>query len=71
MKAKDVRELTTDELEIKGLDLSQELFNLKFQAHTGQLENPTKIKWVKRDLARVMTILREKKNTDTKSKENK
>ena len=60
MKAKDIRELSVKELETKELDLSQELFNLKFQSKIGQLESPAKIKLVKKDLARVKTILREK-----------
>ena len=60
MKAKDIRELSLKELQAKDLDLQQELFNLKFQLQTGQLENAAKIKVIKKDLARVKTILREK-----------
>jgi len=59
MKAKDIRELSPQELEAKQADLSQEIFNLKFQLHTGQQENAGKIKFVKRDLARIKTILHE------------
>ena len=60
MEAKDIREHSLKELQTKELDLQQELFNLKFQLQTGQLENAAKIKGVKKDLARVKTILREK-----------
>ncbi|MBI3019343.1 MAG: 50S ribosomal protein L29 [Deltaproteobacteria bacterium] len=60
MEAKDIREHSLKELQAKELDLQQELFNLKFQLQTGQLENAAKIKDIKKDLARVKTILREK-----------
>lgn len=60
MEAKDIRELSVKELEAKELNLQQELFNLKFQLQTGQLENASKIKGVKKDIARVKTILKEK-----------
>ena len=60
MEAKDIREHSLKELQTKELDLQQELFNLKFQLQTGQLENAAKIKVIKKDLARVKTILREK-----------
>ena len=60
MEAKDIREHSLKELRAKELDLQQELFNLKFQLQTGQLENASKIKGTKKDLARVKTILREK-----------
>jgi len=60
MKAKDIRELSLKELQAKDLDLQQELFNLKFQFQTGQLEHAAKIKDTKKDLARVKTILKEK-----------
>lgn len=60
MKAKDIRELSAQELKAKELGLSQEIFNLKFQSQIGQLENPAKLKLIKRDLARVKTILQEK-----------
>ncbi len=62
MKAKDIREHSLKELQTKELDLHQELFNLNFQLQTGQLENAAKIKELKKDLARVKTILREKAN---------
>ncbi|MCF7794042.1 MAG: 50S ribosomal protein L29 [Candidatus Cloacimonetes bacterium] len=59
MKMKDLRELTVDELNQKELDLREELFNLRFQQSTNRLENPMKIRQVKRDIARVKTLLTE------------
>ena len=60
MKAKEVRELTAVELEKKLKALKEELFNLRFQHATNQLENPIRIAAVKKDIARVKTILHEK-----------
>lgn len=60
MKAKEVRELTVEELQQREKDLKAELFNLKFQLATNQLSNTMKITEVRRDIARVKTILREK-----------
>ncbi|WP_066645832.1 50S ribosomal protein L29 [Christensenella timonensis] len=59
MKAKDIRELNKDELSAKLNDLKSEFFNLRFQLATGQLNNPSSIKHVKKDIARVKTILKE------------
>lgn len=59
MKASEIRELSPDEKERKLVDLKQELFNLRFQHGIGQLENPAKMKQVKRDIARLNTVLRE------------
>jgi large subunit ribosomal protein L29 len=64
MKASEIRELSPDELERKNLDLKEELFNLRFQHATGQLENTAKLKQVKQDIARVQTILNENKTLD-------
>ena len=61
MKASDLRELSLEELQKKEKDFQQELFNLNFQLKTGQLENPMKMKGVKKDIARVKTIENEKK----------
>ncbi|MBK5100337.1 MAG: 50S ribosomal protein L29 [Desulfobacteraceae bacterium] len=58
MKAKDLRELTLEELMEKQKELSQELFNLRFQKATGQLGNTAMISKTKRDLARVKTVMR-------------
>ena len=60
MKAKEVREMSVTELEAKLSDLKKELFNLRFQHATNQLDNPVRIAFVKKDIARVKTILREK-----------
>ena len=60
MKAKEVREMSAVELEAKLKDLKQELFNLRFQHATKQLDNPIRIADVKKDIARVKTIIREK-----------
>ena len=60
MKIQDIRDLSTQELEDKIKDLKEELFNLRFQNATNQLDNPVRIASVKKDIARVMTIIREK-----------
>lgn len=60
MKAKEIRDLTTEELERKLADLKEELFNLRFQLATSQLDNPMRIREVRRDIARVKTIMRER-----------
>ncbi|ADG81190.1 50S ribosomal protein L29 [Thermincola ferriacetica] len=60
MKAKEIRELSTEELVRKVDDLKDELFKLRFQLATGQLENPMRIREVRRSIARVKTILRER-----------
>ena len=59
MKASEIRDMSAQERESKIGDLKQELFNLRFRHGTGQLENPKTIPRTKRDLARVLTILRE------------
>jgi large subunit ribosomal protein L29 len=60
MKTKDLRLLSEGELVHKEKELHEELFNLRFQHATGQLENTMRIPQVKRDIARVKTLLREK-----------
>lgn len=59
MKASEIKELTNEELKTKLKDLKAELFNLRFQLAINQLENPMRIKAVKKDIARVQTILRQ------------
>lgn len=59
MKASSLRELSVQELQTKLEELKKELFNLKFQHTTNQLENPQRIVAVKKDIARVNTILRQ------------
>ena len=61
MKASQMREQTLQELQDKERDLSEQLFALRLQKVTGQLEKPARIREVRRDLARVMTVLREKR----------
>lgn len=60
MKAKEIREKTVSELNQSLIELKTELFNLRFQLATGELENPLRINKVKKDIARVKTILRER-----------
>ena len=60
MKAKELREMSEVELNKKLADLKQEMFNLRFQHAINQLDNPVRIDTVKKDIARVMTILAEK-----------
>ena len=60
MKIDKIREMTPAELSSELLKLKNELFNLRFQHVTGQLENPVKMREVKKDIARVKTIIREK-----------
>ena len=59
MKANEVRKMSASELESKLLDLKKDLFQLRLQHATNQLDNPVKIAQVKRDIARVKTIIRE------------
>ena len=59
MKASEIRELSKEELETKLKDLKAELFNLRFQLAINQLDNPMRISAVKKDIARIKTILRE------------
>ena len=60
MKANELRNLKAEELNAKLADLKSELFNLRFQHAINQLENPGRIEAVKKDIARVMTVLAEK-----------
>lgn len=60
MKVKEVRQLSGAELSNRLTELKAELFNLRFQLATGQLDNPLKIKSVRKDIARVKTIVRER-----------
>ena len=60
MKVNDIREMTDVELELKVKDFKEELFNLRFQLATGQLDNPMRISDVRKSIARVKTIIRER-----------
>ncbi len=64
MKADDVRAKTVDELSDDLLALKKEQFNLRFQRATGQLENTARVRQVRRDIARVKTIMRQKRVSD-------
>ena len=59
MKSSEINEMSPEEMQLKISDLKEELFNLRFQHEIGQLENPQKMKQVKRDIARIYTISRE------------
>jgi large subunit ribosomal protein L29 len=61
MKANQLRDMSAEQLQVKVTELNKELFNLKFQLHTGRLENSAKIAKVRKDIARTMTIYREQK----------
>lgn len=60
MKVTELRDMTADQLQAKLKELKSELFNLRFQNAINQLDNPHKIADVKKDIARVMTVLQEK-----------
>jgi large subunit ribosomal protein L29 len=60
MKPSEMREITAEELKQKEQDLRKELFNLRFQQATGEIENPMRIRAIKREIARVLTIATEK-----------
>ena len=59
-KASDLRTKTVDELRQDEADLRKELFNLRFQQTTGEIENPLRIRHVRKDIARVLTVINEK-----------
>jgi large subunit ribosomal protein L29 len=60
MKARELRELTEDELQQKEKDLADQLFKLRFQHAVGQVENAMKLRTIRRDLARIKTVRKEK-----------
>ena len=60
MNAAELRDKTPDQLREELVNLKKEKFNLRFQAATGQLENPARMKSVRRNVARVLTVLNEK-----------
>jgi large subunit ribosomal protein L29 len=68
MKAADARAMTVDQLDDEALKLKKEQFNLRFQSATGQLENTARVRQVRRDIARVKTIARQKRAAQTKAK---
>ena len=60
MKAAELRETTVDELRKKEQDLRKELFNLRFQQATGEIENPMRIRAIKKNIAKILTVITEK-----------
>ena len=60
MKIKEIRELTTEELQLKVTELKKELFTQRFALATNNLENPMKISALKKDIAKVLTVIRER-----------
>ena len=66
MKLKQIRDLSDQELLQKEKDLKGELFNLRFQAATGQLDNPMRIREVRKTIARIKTVLTERHNEKLK-----
>lgn len=67
MKAKNLRDLTQEELNRKITELKEELFNLRFQLATGQLENPMRLREVRKTIARTHTVLRERELEENRS----
>ena len=62
MKAASLRDLTLDELKQKEQDMRRELFNLRFRLATGEVENPMRIRTVRKDIARILTVMKEKRS---------
>lgn len=60
MKAKELRDLSAEELDQRLAELKEELFNLRFQLATGQLENPMRVRAIRKDIARVKTVITER-----------
>ena len=67
MKIKDIRALGLEELENQILDLKKELFNLRFQHATNQLDNPMRIVEVKKTIAKIKTVIRERELTKSET----
>ena len=66
MKALEIRKLTTEELNKKLEEIKKELFNLKFAASTGNLEKPHRIKELRREVAKIKTVIRERELNESK-----
>lgn len=64
MKVSELRELAVEELRRKEQDLRKELFNLRFQQATGEIENPMRIHRIRKDIARVLTMITERDKKD-------
>ena len=66
LRARDLRDLSDDELDNRLVDTRQELFNLRFQAATGALENTTRLKLAKREIARILTTQHQRNSNKQK-----
>jgi large subunit ribosomal protein L29 len=66
LNAEDIRRMTTDQMDDEILKLKKERFNLRFQRATGQLENTSRLREARRDIARIKTIARQKRQADGK-----
>ena len=64
MKVKEIRELSTEEINAKLFEAKQELFNLRFQQATGNLEKPSRIRDLRHTVARMKTVLKERENAE-------
>jgi large subunit ribosomal protein L29 len=64
-KMRELKDLSADDLKKKESDLREELFNLRFQKKVGQMENPLKIRSLRRDIARVKTLMSERRRSQT------
>ncbi len=71
MKASELREMTLEELRKLELELREKLFRLRFRAKIGQIESPMEIRKTRKDLARVLTVMREKELSATKTGQEK
>lgn len=67
-KAEDIRAMSADQMEDAVLNLKKERFNLRFQRATGQLENPSRLREARREIARIKTIAAQKRAADSKKK---
>lgn len=64
MKSSEIREMGLEEMQHKRNDMKEEMFNLRFQHGVGQLENTARLKQIKRDIARIETLIREQQRAD-------
>jgi len=67
LKVEDIRRMTADQMDDEVLKLKKERFNLRFQRATGQLENTSRIREARRDIARIKTIARQKRQAEQKA----
>jgi large subunit ribosomal protein L29 len=69
LRARELRDLTDEELEMRLADTRQELFNLRFQSATGALEQPARLKHTKREIARILTVRNEREGSPSLTRE--